>query len=433
MNLPGRAVLVIALMNLAQLPVAMRQLLIVLLGHHNTGSFAVAGVASGACGLGLALTAPCYGRLLARLGDRPVLLACGAAHLAALLGLAFVTDPAAYVVLAAGAGLATPPALSSGRALLPALVPAPALTRAYAVNAVGLELLYVGGPLAVTACLLVTGPAGALLGFAAVGTAALVGHALSVPRRAARPAAAREPGRAPARSTLRTLIAAQVGYMTCMGAMWVLVPAFASGAGNPDQAGLLITAWSAGSLAGGLLLVGRGRPGSPGGSYLALLATLAVTSTALLLPRTVPQMAVALAIFGLALAPWLAVTDELVARASPAGHTAEAYGWLQTAGQLGIAVGSTAGGAVNDRAGNTVAFLVVSVSLALALAVAVSRRRFLRPPDPPVAEAAAAGDASPPRAAPPATTFRPAAPGKAHGRTANGDEGGDRGVPSARR
>lgn len=40
-----------------------------------------------------------------------------------------------------------------------------------------------------------------------------------------------------------------------------------------------------------------------------MLGTLAATSVALLLPRNVPQMAVALAVFGLALVPLLAVTD----------------------------------------------------------------------------------------------------------------------------
>ncbi|MGS2616672.1 MFS transporter [Micromonospora sp. LZ34] len=394
MNLPGRAVAVIVLMNLAQLPVAMRQLLIVLLGHHNTGSFATAGAASAACGLGLAVTAPLYGRLLPRFGDRVVLLVSGLAHLAALSGLALTTRPAAFVALAAAAGVATPPALSSGRALLPRLVPAPALTRAYAVNAVGQEFLYVGGPLAVTLSLVLTGPAGAMLAFAAVGSLALVGNAVVVPRRdtavpsgqAARPAA---------RRTVRTLLGVHLGYATCMGGMWVLVPAFATGAGHPDQAGLLVTVWSVGSLAGGLVLARRGRLTDPRRAYLALLATLAVTSVALPWPRTVPQMAVALAVFGLALAPWLAVTDGLMARAAPAPHTAEAYGWLQTVGQLGTAIGAASSGAVSDRVGTTPAFLIVSGALAVAVAVAVSRRRSLTaPPDDPRPTPEPAGDVS---------------------------------------
>ncbi|MGK5740482.1 MFS transporter [Micromonospora sp. URMC 103] len=382
MNVPRRAVALIVLMNLAYLPVAMRQLLVVLLGHHHTGSFANAGIASAACGVGLALTAPLAGRLLGRLGDRPVLLATGAGHLAALLGLAVVTHPVGFVALAAVAGLSSPPVMGSGRARIATLVPAPALGRAYAVNAVGQELLYVGGPLAVTLSLAVTGPAGALLGFAIVGSIALVATAAVLPRARRDGHTATTATPPTGRATLRTLLGTHVAYTTCMGAMWVLVPAFAAAVGQPDQAGLLVTVWSAGSLAGGLLLARRGRPGSPARAYVGLLGVLTVTSLALPLPRTVVQMAVALAVFGLALAPWLAVTDEILALATPAPRLAEAYGWLLTAGQLGVSLGSATSGAVNDRFGNAAAFLVVGGALTLALATAVVRRRTLRAPHP---------------------------------------------------
>jgi predicted MFS family arabinose efflux permease len=421
MNLPGRAVAVICLANLAQLPVAMRQLLVVLLGHHNTGSFAAAGAAGAACGVGLAVSSPVAGRLMARIGHRPVLLATGGAHLAALLGLALTRDPVAFAVLAAAAGLATPPVLSSGRALLPVLVAdagaggrrsderagfpgrpgsgagaasapgepgagaaggAPPLTRAYGINAIGQELLYIGGPLAVTLSLAVSGPGGALLAFAAVGSAALAAHVAVIPRRPGPvgdgTARAGDGRRDPAAA--RTLIGAHIGYMTCMGAMWVLLPAFATATGRPGAAGVLVTVWSAGSLAGGVLRAATNRRASGHRTYLALLAGLAVTAAALPLPGTVPQMAVAVALFGLPLAPWLAVTDELMARAVPPPHTAEAYGWLQTAGQLGIALGAAAGGQLSDHSGTAAGFLLVPGALAAALAFAASRRHTLRPP-----------------------------------------------------
>ncbi|MDG4834802.1 MFS transporter [Solwaraspora sp. WMMD1047] len=365
-------------MNLAQLPVAMRQLLVVLLGHHNTGSFTTSGIASAACSIGLALTAPLSGRLLGRIGDRPVLLAFGLAHLVTLVGLTFAASPFAFVALAAAAGLATPPVLSSGRALLPTLVESSALTRAYAVNAVGQELLYVGGPLLVAASLATAGPGGALLTFAAIGTIALIVNVIVIPRRshAEHPLRMRQP--ASGRRAIRTLLGIHLGYMTCMGAMWVLIPAFAANVGHPNQAALLVTVWSAGSLVGGLLLAIRGRRASISRAYLVLLAVLSVSSMTLLLPRTVPQMAVAVVIFGLALAPWLAVADELVARAAPAPHTAQAYGWLQTAGQLGIAAGSFTSGVINDHLGTTTAFLLVSVALTAALGLALLRRHILR-------------------------------------------------------
>jgi MFS family permease len=372
MNLTGRAAAVIVTMNLAQLPVAMRQLLVVLLAHDNTGSFTVAGLAGAACGLGLAVTSPLFGRLLGRHRPRPILLATGVAHLAALVALTFSTDPATFVALAAAAGLGTPPVLSSGRALLPALVAPSALARAYAANAVGQELLYVGGPVAVTVSLALGGPGGAMLAFAAIGTVALIANAAVVP--ASGIADADGDGGDVDRPATRTLLGVYLGYMVCMGAMWVLVPAFAAGMGRPAWAGLLVTVWSAGSLVGGLLLTARGRRGDVSSSYLLLLGGLAVTALALPLPRTMPQMIVALALFGLPLAPWLAVADELGSRAAPAPHTAAFFGWQQTAGQVGIAIGAGVSGPVVGWAGTTVGFLLVPFALAVALALAVRMR-----------------------------------------------------------
>lgn len=378
MKLPSRAILVIVTMTLAQLPVAMRHLLLVLLGHDKTGSYAAAGAASAACGIGLALTAPLTSRLLSRIGHRPVLLSCGFVHTATLVALTLTADTVVFVVLSAFAGLATPPVLSSGRALLPALVPAPALSRAYALNAIGQEFLYIGGPLAVTLSVAVASPGVALLCFALIGAGGLLANTAAIPR-AGRPDRRADRGPSAARRPpVRTLVGVHLGYMVGIGSMWVLLPAFSAGAGHPEQAGLLVTVWSLGSLAGALLLARRGRRGSLIRAYLALLAVLAVTSMGLPLPRTVPQMAVAVALFGLALAPWLATVDELMAHAAPAPHTAEGYGWMQTVGQLGVAAGAATSGWVSDEYGTTAAFLIVSTALTLSWLVALRRRRTLR-------------------------------------------------------
>ena len=375
MNLPARAVAVIVTMNLAQLPVAMRQLLVVLLAHHNTGSFTVAGLAGGACGLGLAATSPVFGRLLGRRRPRPILLVTGAAHVVALTALTATVDPTTFVVLAGVAGVGTPPVLSGGRALLPALVAPAALARAYAVNAVGQELLYVGGPVAVTVSLAVGGPAGAMLAFAAIGTLALVAFAAVVPPTV--PAGPDGHRGEVDRPAVHTLIGVHLGYMICMGAMWVLVPAFAAAAGRPEWAGVLVTVWSAGSLVGGLLLAIRGRRGALNASYLLLLGGLTATALMLPLARTAAQMILVLALFGLPLAPWLAVADELVSRAAPAPHTAAYFGWLQTAGQVGIAIGAGLGGPTITSAGTAAGFLIVPMALAGALLLAVRMRRRL--------------------------------------------------------
>jgi MFS family permease len=214
------------------------------------------------------------------------------------------------------------------------------------------------------------------------GAAALALVATLVPRH--RPdAPASAPGRSPlAASGVRVLGTVYLAYWVCMGAMWVLVPAFAARSGHPEQAGLLVTVWSVGSLAGGLLLAARRRPVRLPVAYPALLAVLFATSLPLVLPTVPAQMAVAIAIFGLGLAPWLAVSDEMVGHAAPAGRAGEAYGWLASIGQLGGAAGSALAGQLADRHGGGPAFLVVSAALGVGLAVALLGRRAL-PAGPP--------------------------------------------------
>jgi MFS family permease len=379
MNVSGRTVAFIASANVAQLPTAMQSLLLVLLGHRNTGSYLVAGVAAAGAAAGFGLAAPLMGRMLGRYGHRPVLLATGAAALLAHGGLVLTRTPVLFVLVATGLGLLTPPAASNARALLAETVPEPALRRAYAVNALAQELIYVAGPLWVTLWITGAGPAAAVVSCALLGTASLVLSVFLAPAtrsgdaiRLGGPSVLRRPG-------VRTLVLVNLSYMTCMGAMWVLVPAFASAAGQSGHAGLLVAIWSLGSATGGLVLsLLRNRvPLRP--AYLTLLGLLGATSLPLALTASVWQFALALAVFGLALAPWLAVSDGLLAAAAPPPRTAEAYGWLVTAGQAGTALGSTIAGPLADHRPGGPSFLFVTAALLVALGIALLRRRTFPP------------------------------------------------------
>jgi MFS family permease len=364
----------IVCLNLAQLPIAMRLLLITVLGAHQTGSFAVAGLAGAAAAVGTALTAPWWSSALTRFGDGRVLVASGALFLCGQLALAVSTGPVPIIGMAAVSGLCTPPVASSVRAMLPRMVSSAELTRAYAVNSVALEVVYIGGPLWVTGWMAFAGPVAALAASTLTGVGGLaVGVALAPsapPRtRSLGPPLLAEPA-------LFTLGGAYFAYWICMGAMWVLLPAFAAHAGTAGQTGLLVALWSVGSLVGGLALAARPPHGSRRKSYLWLLGTLAATSLLLALPTTVGVMGIAVTVFGVALAPWLAINDQLVAE-SAAERTAELYGWLTTAGQIGSAAGSALAGPLGDRYGGGPAFLLVTAALGAGLAIALHRRRTL--------------------------------------------------------
>lgn len=368
-----RQVALVATLNLGTLPIAMRPLLVAMVGAHGTGSFTIGGLAAGVAALGMAGTSPWWARSLVRHGDRRVLAVSTLAFLASQVALAVCGGPVAFVALAAVCGLCTPPLASSVRAIL---ARSPGLTRAYAVNSVALEAVYILGPLWVTVWVALAGPATALLasGIAgALGTA--VGAAL------APPAARRErvrPSRAfLAEPAVRTLGGTYLAYWVCMGAMWVLVPAFARHAGDAGQAGLLVTFWSVGSIVGGLLLAARPPRLPLRTTYVALLAALTVTSLPLLLPAGTVAMMGAIAVFGLALAPWLSIGDELVVATVGPGGSAELFGWLTTVGQLGSALGSALAGPLGDRYGDGPAFLLVTAALGCGLLLAATRRRTL--------------------------------------------------------
>ncbi|TDC52978.1 MFS transporter [Jiangella ureilytica] len=379
MNVSHRAVVVVVGANLAQLPTAMRPLVIVLLGHHNTGDYAVAGTAAAAGSIGMAVTAPLWGRLLVSRGHRLVLCATTAAAAAAQLALAVMSHTTGFIALAAVAGLTSPPAVSSGRALLPALVPGSGLSRAYTGNALAQELTYVLGPLWVVWWSTAGGPPAALVACAALGVIAVAAMLAAVPREQAAPSAALAgPPTALRRPAVRTVSLVHLSYMAAIGAMWVLLPGFASTAGDGAGAPWLVTAWSLGSLAGGAAIAVRGRRRGLADAYLRRLALLAGTSGLPALAGTMTEMALAVLVFGIGLSPWLATADELTARAATAAGAGEAYGWQIAAGQAGSAVGSAVAAAV--IAGERVAgppFLLVTVPLGIALVLAVTRRRTL--------------------------------------------------------
>src|SRR2546423_8412158 len=71
-------------------PIGIAGFAILLFVQGRSGSFALAGSASALYVLGLALVAPLLGRLIDRLGPRPVLLVCAFLYPAALVALAIL-------------------------------------------------------------------------------------------------------------------------------------------------------------------------------------------------------------------------------------------------------------------------------------------------------------------------------------------------------
>jgi MFS family permease len=188
-----------------RLSFAMVTLALLLLIQSATGSFAAAGLATGAFGLANVLASPARARLVDARGQRPVLVALAIGHALALVGLlaAVRADaPTAVVVAAtAAAGLCLPPLGAAMRVLWAASAPDVRMrTRAYSLDTVGEDLAFTVGPLLVALLVAVADPTAAVLvsGCATVaGTLGMTSAPLSRGRGARRVAATavvREPG-----------------------------------------------------------------------------------------------------------------------------------------------------------------------------------------------------------------------------------------------
>lgn len=154
---------------LARMPMSMRGLGCVLMLVALTGSYGLAGAVAATLTLSQAFTAPWFGRLADRHGQRGVLVLALAAHSTGTLLLVLAAQ------ISAPAWTLFPAAVLSGATVLPvgSLVRArwaglvggtPALDTAFAVESVLDEAVFVVGPVLVTALAVGVAPAAGLLG-----------------------------------------------------------------------------------------------------------------------------------------------------------------------------------------------------------------------------------------------------------------------------
>ena len=360
-------------------------LALLLLTRQSTGSYAAAGLVAAAYASSFAVFAPLRARRADRDGPRGVLLACALLHPAVLGGLVLLAHAGAgAVVLAVAAVLAgatVPPVGGVMRALWSGLVPAELLPTAYSLEAVVIELCFVGGPALVAGLTAVSGPSAAVL---TSGALVLVGGTwlASTPAcRAVRPHPAHGgPGRGPLSSPAVRALLLTVGCVGAgFGALEVAMPAFteAHGAG-PGTAGVLLAVWSAGSVLGGLVYGAVHLPARPERQMPWLVTALAVGTVLPLLAGRPLLMGVLLAAYGLTIAPFSTCNSVLLARAAPAGSTTEAFAWSSSLIFGGAALGNAAGGWLVQHAGVTEALLLTALTGVVALVAALGGRGALR-------------------------------------------------------
>jgi predicted MFS family arabinose efflux permease len=380
---PRVAVLITATL-MGRLPFAINALAVLLFVREITGSFAGAGVVSGALALGSAFGAPLQGRLVDRRGEGMLMtLAC--VHAASLLAIwSLGTAGAGTAVLAAlalVAGVAFPPTGSVLRSRWPALLgERPELiTSAYAFDSVMIETAFVAGPLLTALGVALFGPeamlalsAGLMLGGTALFVAALPAGEV-VPREGA----SRGLWGALASPGIRTVALASFPVGFCFGTIEVGLPAFSDAHDSDELAGVLLAVWSAGSLVGGLLYGAR----PPRSALIDVHTRLAILLPLACLPLIAagPPLSVAIlvALAGAPVAPLIASRNELVSTIAPTGAQTEAFTWPLTALVGGLSVGVATAGVLVDASGWETAMLVGALTAGVGALLVVSRRETL--------------------------------------------------------
>jgi predicted MFS family arabinose efflux permease len=345
-----------------------------------TGSGAAVGLVLLCAGLPPVVTGPLLGRVLDRWPLRRVMVADNLARAAlvavipTLYWLGRLDLPLLYgLTLAAGALV---PATDVGvRVALPRLVDEAELQRANVLLSVGDQASALVGPALGGLLVGLVGAPPVLLGDAAsfLAMAALVGPLPDAAGPAAPPPATGPATRAPlADPTVRTVLGLTLVYFLAYGPLEPALPLYSrdvlqAGAGGY---GLLWSAFGAGALVGLVTVpaVGRLRPG-------LALAGNAVAWGAALLPllaivRIAPAMA-ALALGGLAWAPYVTLESSLLQRVVPAPALGRVFGVRRALTAAAMPLGAAAGGLLLQRATPTAVIGLSAVTCMLAGAAAL--------------------------------------------------------------
>jgi MFS family permease len=370
----------------ARVGIAMTVLGMVWLVHGATGSYAQAGLATGAFALTEAVIGPQSARLIDAFGQTRVVPLLLAAHAVCVAGL-IAGGPAILLAGLAGATIPQVGALAAAR--WSHVLSGPLLGTGFALEAIANGVAFLAGPAIVGVVAATVDPrAGAALAAALVigGGLALCAQRGSAPPpvRRGEPGSLRNPKHsrlaspevAPPRALARGLAAARhagppvgvgrvVAANVCLGmvfgALQVSVTAFAVERDAAAFAGPLYAITSAASLLSGFVYGRRSRTLRLRTAFLGL----SLGCVPLLLVDTPEQLAFALIAPGLAIAPILTLSSVITQSRVGREVLTQAFTWLNSAAVAGVAVAATISGQLVDARGPDSAFALAVLAAVL--------------------------------------------------------------------
>jgi MFS family permease len=362
------ALTLIAAGTIARLPAAMIFIALLFRVQELKGSYALAGLASGAYVVARAVSTPAVGRLVDRIGQTRVLVATAvldAALLALFAALPGATPSIVLIVIAIGVGLARPPLSGCVRALLPAVTDAGSLHTAYAVESIAFELTFILGPPLALALASAWSTSASLLVCAALQASSTLLFALQPVSRGWRPklSETNQRGGATASSGIRTFIVVLTLVGGVFGVVDVALPAALKALHNTAAAGPVLGLWGLGSLLGGIVVARFFRGALVGPKGLIVLLVLLASLHGALSATTahVAAIAVVVTLAGATIAPTYTNIYSAVDRFTPKGTATEAFSWLESAISAGSAGGSALAGVLTQHYGSGKTFLAAGV------------------------------------------------------------------------
>jgi hypothetical protein len=374
----------------ARLPLAFIGFSVLFFVRSASGSFAAAGLASGIATAAMAAVSPLYGRIADRRGQRGALLVAAIAHPAAV-ALLIVSGglgaPLAVVCVAAAlAGASVAPigafmrarwsglfARGEGGAQDPGASPDAAraapgsLQTAFSIEAIADELVWVFGPALAALVAGAVNPAAGLILSGLTGVIGSVwlrrgGEVVVVAAPSGADGHAIRHGFRPWRSRpLIGVLLASVAVGVSFGVNDVTVVSWTSSIGAAEIAGLVLTAYSIGSVSGGFLmgLVPEHWP-----SYRLFIAACALFGVfwSILALSPTPFWLFGLGILaGATITPFTISSNRVLHdEVAPAVFT-EALGWASAAIVGAMALGNFVGGVISQDSGPSAGFGLVGI------------------------------------------------------------------------
>jgi MFS family permease len=369
----------------ARLPMSMTGMGIVLLVSLTTGSFGQAGLLVAATTLTGAAVAPLWGRATDRVGQARVLLlavlinALSVALLVAAVQLGWPLPVSLAAAVGVGVGFSLAGSAVRARWAL-RLNGSPLLNTAFALEAMLDEVVFIIGPVLVTFLATALHPA---LGISVSAVIGLIGAVALAAQRSSQPPIRSTPHghegstRLPWRVLLPVAIASAALGMV-FGGMEINVVAFAKETGVLPYAGLILIAWSFGSLVAGAVTGAIIWRASPARRFRVGATMLALSLLPLPFVDQPLVVALLLILSGMAIAPTLIASVGVIQSAVDQSRLTEALAWNSTGMVAGVAIGAAAIGFVIDSSGAQAGFAAVAIAGLLLTLTAL----FVRGPRP---------------------------------------------------